>query len=321
MRAVNLSILIALIVLSISAKASAWPDWVYQTNCGSEYFCAVGIAENETMAKKIAFDDLSQQFQATVSSESIVSITKKGTRNSSTLLQKIKLTTESIPLNLVSVSEKSFINNQTALLIKLSKQQFYNNLAARLGNFFANISTSEQLSQQPLWQQRVWAQRQLARQPRVENYLVLLSSINETKTNSTGLLKKFKQWQQLTLALKNKAIIEIQAPSELGVINASINRYLTGGSGTVYWLQPSIKTKSAKAGSEYVAEVLLSIELLESEPPYRVLFSNTFKERHRGSSVNVAKQRAIAAIAHLIEASKGQVLFNKIDQYSTKEYL
>ncbi len=318
MRKVNL---LLLIVLSISAKASVWPNWVYQANCGSDYFCAVGIAENEAMATKVAFDVLSQQLQASVSSQSIVSITKKENKNSSTFSQQIKLTSESIPLNLVTVAEKAFENKQTALLVKISKQQFYKNLAARVSTFFDNISTSSQLYLQPLWQQRMWAQRQLAQQPKVVNYLVLLSSISDERTNSSGMWKKFKQWQQLTSELKNKAIIEVQAPRELKVINASINRSLTGGAGTVYWLQPSIKTKSAKYGGEYVVEVLLSIELLESEPPYRVLFTNTLKERNRASSANVAKQEAIEAIAHLIEVSKGQVLFNKGGQYSTKEYL
>jgi len=308
-------------MLSISAKASAWPSWVYQANCGTDYFCAVGIAENEVMAKKLAFDDLSQQLQASVSSQSTISITKKGKRNSSTLTQKIKLTTESIPLNLVSIAEKSFENNQTALLIKLSKHQFYNNLASRVSTFFDNITTPLQLYQQPLWQQRVWAQRQLVQQPSIENHLVLLSSISDERTTSSGVWQKFKRWQQLTLELKNKAIIEVQAPQDLGVISASINRFLTGGSGTVYWLQPSLMTKSAKNGDEYVVEVLLSVELLESEPPYRVLFTNTLKERHRATSINTAKQRAIEAIAHLIEISKGQVLFNKDGQNSVKEYL
>jgi hypothetical protein len=317
----KVNLLLLLIVISITAKASVWPNWVYQANCGSDYFCAVGIAENEVMAKKVAFDDLSQQLQATVSSQSIVTITKKGNKNSSSLSQQIKLTTESIPLNLVSVIEKKFENNQVALLIKLSKQQFYKNLAARVNTFFDNIATSNQLHLQPLWQQRVWAQRQLAEQSRVENQLVLLSSISEERTNSSEMWKKFKRWQQLTSELKNKAIIEVQAPIGLEVIKASINRSLTGGAGTVYWLQPSIKTKSANNGGEHVVEVLLSIELLESEAPYRVLFTNTLKERHRGSSVNEAKQRAIEAIAHLIEVSKGQVLFIKGGQHSTKEYL
>jgi len=315
------NLLLLIVMLSISAKASAWPSWVYQANCGTDYFCAVGIAENEVMAKKLAFDDLSQQLQASVSSQSTISITKKGKRNSSTLTQKIKLTTESIPLNLVSIAEKSFENNQTALLIKLSKHQFYNNLASRVSTFFDNITTPLQLYQQPLWQQRVWAQRQLVQQPSIENHLVLLSSISDERTTSSGVWQKFKRWQQLTLELKNKAIIEVQAPQDLGVISASINRFLTGGSGTVYWLQPSLMTKSAKDGDEYVVEVLLSVELLESEPPYRVLFTNTLKERHRATSINTAKQRAIEAIAHLIEISKGQVLFNKDGQNSVKEYL
>ncbi|TWX56857.1 LPP20 family lipoprotein [Colwellia hornerae] len=319
MRAVNL--LLLLVIFSISAKAAVWPSWVYQSNCSEEYFCGVGIAENEVMAKKFAFDDLSQQLQANVSSQSIVSIQKKDNRNSYTLSQQIKLTTESIPLNLVSIAEKTFKNNQTALLIKLSKQQFYNNLASRVSTFFDNITTSSQLHLQPLWQQRVWAVRQLAQQSSVENNLILLSSINEEKTLSSGIWQKFKQWQQLISALKNKAIIEVQAPIELGVINTSINLSLTGGAGTVYWLQPSIKSKSARDGNEYVVEVVLSVELLESEPPYRVLFTNRLKNQHRASSPNIAKQRAIEAIAQLIESSKGQVLFSKSGQQSTKEYL
>ncbi|MBA6389919.1 LPP20 family lipoprotein [Colwellia sp. BRX10-3] len=319
MHAVNL--LVLLIIFSISVKASAWPSWVYQANCSAEYFCAVGVADNQVMAKKFAFDDLSQQLQASISSRSIISVTKNGNESDATLSQKIELITESIPLNLVSVAEKAFENNQTALLIKLSKQQFYKNLTARINTFFDNISTSAQLNQQPLWQQHVWAQRQLAQQSRVENHLVLLSALNEKKTSFSGLWQKFKHWQQLILALKNKAIIEVQAPTELNVISTSINRSLTGGAGTVYWLQPSIKTKSAKDGSEYVVEVLLSLELLESEPPYRVLFTNTLKERHRASSINAAKQRAVAAIADLIDLSKGQVLFDTGTQNNTKEYL
>jgi hypothetical protein len=319
MRAVNL--LLLLIVCSISAQASAWPSWVYKANCSTEYFCAVGVADDEVMAKKFAFDDLSQQLQASISSKSIVSVTKQGNESSATLAQKIVFTTESIPLNLVSVAEKAFENNQTALLIKLPKQQFYKNLTARVNTFFENISTSIQLNQQPLWQQRVWAQRQLAHQPRIENHLVLLSSINDTKTNLSGLWQKFKHWQQLTLTFKNRAIIEVQAPKDLGEISASINRHLIGGAGTVYWLQPSIKTKSAKDDNEYVVEVLLSLELLESEPPYRVLFTNRLKERRHASSAALAKQLAIAAIAKSIDVSKGQILFSKDGQNNRKEYL
>ena len=319
MHAVNL--LLLLIVCSISAQAAAWPNWVYKANCSIEYFCAVGIANNESMAKKFAFDDLSQQLQASISSKSIVSVTKQGNESGATLAQQIVFTTESIPLNLVSVVEKAFENNQTALLIKLSKQQFYKNLTARVNNFFENISTSIQLNQQPLWQQRVWAQRQLAHQPRIENHLVLLSSINDTKTNLSGLWQKFKHWQQLTLTFKNRAIIEVQAPNELGDISTSINRNLIGGAGTIYWLQPSIKTKSAKDDNEYVVEVLLSIELLESEPPYRVLFTNTLKERHRAFSITLAKQLAMAAIAKSIDVSKGQILFSENGQNNLKEYL
>jgi hypothetical protein len=318
MHAVNLLLLI--VIFSISAKALAWPSWVYQANCGTDYFCAVGIAENEVMAKKVAFDDLSQQLQASVSSQSIVSISKKGNRNNSTLTQKIKLTTESIPLNLVSIVEKSFENNQIALLIKLPKQQFYNNLSTRVVTFFDNVSTLDQLSQQPLWQQRVWAIKQLAEQAKIENQLSLLTAISEQRTHSSGLWKKFKGWQQLTLSLKNKAIIEVQASHELQVISTSINHNITGGSGTIYWLQPSIKTKSAKKLGKYIVQAILSLELLESMPPYRILFTNTLKVQRSAPSQSIAKQKAIEAFAHLIETSKGQVLFNKNDQYHTKEY-
>jgi len=310
-----------LVIGSLSAQASAWPTWVYQANCSTEYFCAVGVADDEAMAKKFAFDDLSQQLQASVSSTSIVAVAKQGNESTATLAQKIVFTTESIPLNLVSVAEKAFENNQTALLIKLSKQQFYENLTARVNTFFENISTSIQLNQQPLWQQRVWAQRQLAQQSRIENHLVLLSSINNTKTKLSGLWQKFTHWQQLTSTLKNRAIIEVQAPNGLGEISTSINRHLIEGAGTIYWLQPSIKTKSAKDDNEYVVEVLLSLELLESEPPYRVLFTNTLKERNRASSVTLAKKRAIAAIAKAIDVSKGQILFSKDGQNNRKEYL
>lgn len=319
MHAVNK--LLVLIICLISAKTSAWPDWVYQAKCSTEYFCAIGVAENETMAKKFAFDDLSQQLQASVSSTSIVAVAKQGNESTATLAQKIVFTTESIPLNLVSVAEKAYENNQTALLIKLSKQQFYENLTARVNTFFENISTSIQLNQQPLWQQRVWAQRQLTQQSRIENHLVLLSSINNTKTKLSGLWQKFTHWQQLTSTLKNRAIIEVQAPNGLGEISTSINRHLIEGAGTIYWLQPSIKTKSAKDDNEYVVEVLLSLELLESEPPYRVLFTNTLKERNRAPSVTLAKKRAIAAIAKAIDVSKGQVLFSKDGQNNRKEYL
>ncbi len=63
MRAVSL---LLLLICSMSAKAFSWPNWVYQANCAADYFCAVGIAESEALAKKMAFDDLSQQLQATV---------------------------------------------------------------------------------------------------------------------------------------------------------------------------------------------------------------------------------------------------------------
>ena len=317
MRAVSL---LLLLIFSISAKAFAWPNWVYEPSCQAQYFCAVGIAENEALAKKLAFDDLSQQLQANVNSQSLVSISKKGNKSSASLSQKIELTTESIPLNLVSVAEKAFESNQTALLIKLPKQQFYTNLSSRVSTFFDNVSTSEQLAEQPLWQQRVWAIKQLAEQTKVENQLSLLTALNETQTSSSSLWLKFKQWQQLTLALKNKAIIEVQASHELQTIAASINQNLTGGAGTIYWLQPSIKTKSAKKSGKYIVQALLSLELLESMPPYRIVFTNSLKAQHSASTLSAAKQKAISEITHLIETSKGQVLFSKNDQHPTKEY-
>lgn len=304
----------------MSAKAFSWPNWVYQANCAADYFCAVGIAQGETLAKKMAFDDLSQQLQASVNSQTIVSVSKKDNKSHSSLSQKIELTTESIPLNLVFVAEKAIQNNQVALLIKLPKQQFYNNLSTRITTFFDNLSTPKQLSQQPLWQQRVWAIKQLAEQTKIENQLSLLTALSEGRTLSSGLWQKFKQWQQLTLALKNKAIIEVQASHELQTIAASINQHLIGGAGTIYWLQPSIKTKSAKKAGKYIVQTLLSLELLESEPPYRILFSNSLKAQRSASSISAAKQQAINAIAYLIETSKGQVLFSKNDQHHTKEY-
>ena len=82
--------------------------------------CAVGIAENEALAKKLAFDDLSQQLQASVNSQSLVSISKKGNKSSASLSQKIELTTESIPLNLVSIAEKSFKNKGIPICENLS---------------------------------------------------------------------------------------------------------------------------------------------------------------------------------------------------------
>ncbi len=318
MRAVSL--LLLLIIFSISAKAFFWPNWVYQANCAADSFCAVGIAQTETLAKKVAFDDLSQQLQASVNSQSLISISKKDNKSSSSLSQRIELTTESIPLNLVSVAEKAFQNNQTALLIKLPKQQFYNNLTTRVTTFFDNVSTSEQLSQQPLWQQRVWAIKQLSKQAKIENQLSLLTALSTERTHSSGLWEKFRQWQQLTLALKNKAIIEVQASHELQTIATSINQHLTGGAGTIYWLQPSIKTKSAKKAGKYIVQALLSLELLESKPPYRILFTNSLKAQRSAPSLSIAKQKTIEAIAHLIETSKGQVLFSKNDQLHTKEY-
>jgi len=304
----------------MSAKAFAWPNWVYQANCAVDHFCAVGIAQNEALAKKMAFDDLSQQLQASVNSQSLVSISKKDNKSSVSLSQKIELTTESIPLNLVSVTEKASQNGRVALLLKLPKQQFYNNLSTRLTTFFDNVSTAKQLSEQPLWQQRVWAIKQLTQQTKVENHLSLLTALNESRTLSSSLWQKFKQWQQLTLALKNKAIIEVQASHELQAIATSINQSITGGAGTIYWLQPSIKTKSAKKADKYIVQALLSLELLESEPPYRTVFSNNIKRQRSAPSLSAAKQKAINAIAQLIETSKGQVLFSKNDQLHTKEY-
>lgn len=317
MRAVSL---LLLLICSISAKAFTWPDWVYQINCTDSYFCAVGIAESETVAKKMAFDELSQQLQASVNSQSLVSVSKKGNKSSASLSQKIELITESIPLNLVLVAKKTFKDNQTALLIKLSKEQFYHNLSTRVFTFFDNIETPEQLNEQPLWQQRVWAVKQLANQAKIENQLSLLTALNENKTSASGLWQKFKRWQQLTLLLKNKAIIEVQASHELKTIATSINQNFTGGAGTIYWLQPSIKTKSAKKSSEYLVQASLSLELLESEPPYRTLFTNSLKMQRSAPSQSGAKQKAIKAIAHLIETTKGLVLFNKDDQPLTKEY-
>jgi len=304
----------------MSAKAFAWPNWVYQANCAADYFCAVGIAESEALAKKVAFDDLSQQLQASVNSQSLVSVSKQDNKSSASLSQKIELTTESIPLNLVSVADKAFENNQIALLIKLPKQQFYTNLNSRVFTFFDNLSTAEQLSEQPLWQQRVWAIKQLTEQTKVENHLSLLTALNESRTLSSGLWQKFKQWQQLTLTLKNTAIIEVQASHELEEIATSINQSLTGGAGTIYWLQPSIKTKSAKKADKYIVQALLSLELLESEPPYRTVFTNSIKKQRSAPSLSAAKQKAITAIAQLIETSQGQVLFSKNDQLHTKEY-
>lgn len=52
--------LLLLLICSISAKAFAWSNWVYQTNC------AAGIAEREVLDKKIVFDDFSQQLQASI---------------------------------------------------------------------------------------------------------------------------------------------------------------------------------------------------------------------------------------------------------------
>lgn len=317
MRAVNL---LLLLICSISAKAFAWPSWVYQTNCTNDDFCAVGIAANEALAKKLAFSDLSQQLQASINSQSLVSVSKKDNKNSSSLSQKIEVTTESIPLNLISVAEKAFENNQTALLVKLPKEQFYKNLSTRVSTFFNNLLTPEQLAEQPLWQQRIWAIKQLAEQTNIENQLSLLTALNEARTLSSGLLQKFAQWQQLTSTFKNKAIIEVQASHELKSIAASINQSLMGGAGTIYWLQPSIKTRSAKKSGKYVVQALLSLELLESEPPYRVLFTNNLKAQRSDSSLSAAKQKAIEAIAHLINTSKGQVLFNKNDLHPTKEY-
>jgi len=317
MRAVSL---LLLCIFSISAKASAWPNWVYQTHCTAEYFCAVGIDQNEALAKKLALDDLSQQLQVSVNSESTISISKKENKSHSSFSQRIELTTESIPLNLVFVAERAFQNNQMALLIKLPKQQFYNNLSARIRTFFNNMITPEQLSQQPLWQQRVWAMKQLTEQTKIESQLSLLTALSKNRALSSGLWEKFKQWQTLTLSSKNKAIIEVQAPPELQIITSSINQHLIGGAGNIYWLQPSIKTKSAKKSGRYIVQALLSLELLESKPPYRILFSNSIKVQRSASSYRTAKQKAIEAIVHLIETSKGQVLFSKNNQHHTKEY-
>jgi len=302
------------------AKAFVWPNWVYQTHCTVEYFCAVGIAQNEALAKKLALDDLSQQLQVSVNSQSIISISKKENKSHSSFSQRIELTTESIPLNLVFVAERIFQNDQMALLIKLPKQQFYNNLSARIRTFFDNVTTPEQLFQQPLWQQRVWAMKQLTEQTKIESQLSLLTALNKNRTLSSGLWEKFKQWQTLTLSSKNKAIIEVQASPELQVITSSINQHLIGGAGNIYWLQPSIKTKSAKKSGRYIVQALLSLELLESKPPYRILFSNSIKVQRSASSYRTAKQKAIEAIAHLIETSKGQVLFSKNDRHHGKEY-
>ena len=221
----------------------------------------------------------------------------------------------------MTVSKKTFNNDEVALLIRLSKSQYYANLTSRLTTFFDNILTVTQLNLQPLWQQRVWALRQMATQPKIENYIVLLSSLNNERTASSGIWEKFRQWQRLTSRLKNKAIIEVQASDELSEISSKISNSLLGGAGKTYWLQPSIKSKTAKKGPEYVAQVVLSIELLESDPPYRVLFTNSLKKQQRAPSKKSAKQRAMKAIAQLIESSNGQALFNKDGPKSIKEYL
>ncbi len=304
----------------MSAKAFAWPNWVYHANCADKNFCAVGVAHSETLAKKMAFDDLSQQLQASVNSHSLVSISKKDNKSNSSLSQKIELNTESIPLNLVSVTDKAFENNQVAVLLKLPRQQFTNNLSTRLTTFFNNISSSKQLFHQPLWQQRVWAIKQQAKQAKIENQLSLLTALSEQKTLNSGLWQKFKQWQKLTVALNNKAIIEVQASHELQTIATSINQHLVGGAGKIYWLQPSIKTKSAKKAGKYTVKALLSLELLESKPPYRILFSNSLKAQRSAPSFSAAKQKAIEAIAHLIKTSKGHILFSKNDQHHLEEY-
>jgi len=317
MRAVSL---LLLVISSISAKASVWPNWVYQTNCTAEYFCAVGLAQNEISAKKLALDDLSQQLQVSVNSQTSIDVSKEEDKSTTRFKQKIELSTESIPLNLIFVAERTFQNSQMALLIKLPKQQFYNNLSAHVASFFNNMTTPEQLSQQPLWRQRVWAMKQQEEQTKIKNQLSLLTALNKNKTSSSGLWEEFKQWQKLTLSSQNKAIIEVQAPHELQVITSSINQYLIGGAGEIYWLQPSIKTRTAKKSGKYIVQVLLSLELLESKPPYRILFSNSIKVQRKAPSYNAAKQKAIEAIVQLIKTSKGQVLFSKNDQPHGKEY-
>jgi hypothetical protein len=306
-----LSSLFLLLTLSFQVVAQSWPDWVLLTKSDSEYFKAVGIASNEKAAVTLALADINTLLQSNIDSSTHVVSQKKNNLVSTEFRQSIQLDSRSRKFSNIKVENKHYANGKVAVQIGLSKQDIVDSLIAELSSFFKTNKNAEQLSLLDDWQQRVWSMQQKSQLHNIVADMLLLEILSQETSELSSLQQDFIHWQQLMADLADKARFEVQSPDSLFGLVELLSSQLSGGQGTTYWLQPELIEHKGRKGNKYYSQLRLSIKIMESFPPFRVVYSNSIKHQQKADSFINAKKIALNELIELMRNSGNFILFTQ----------
>jgi hypothetical protein len=309
MRVVNS--LLLLLALSFQVMAESWPDWVLLTKSDNEYFRAVGIANSEKEARAMALADINTLLQSKITTSTTLLSQKKNKIVNSEFKQFIKLDSRSRVFSNVTIESKHHTNDQVAVQISISKQTIINSLLSKLSSFFKNKKSDAQLSSLDDWQQRIWSVQQKNQLYNIAADMTLLEILSPATSAVTSLQQSFSLWQQLITNYSDQARFEVQSPDSLSGIVELLSSQLAGGQGKTYWLQPELIVKKAKKGNEYYSKLRLSIKVMESLPPFRIVYSNSIKHQQKSDNFIKAKELALNELIELIRSSDSFILFTK----------
>lgn len=289
--------------------AESWPDWVLLTTSDNKTFRAVGIASNEKAAITLALADINALLQSNINSTTRVISQKKNHQVSSEFKQSVQLDSRSRNFSNIGIEQKHYHNDQVAVQISLTKQNIINSVNAELSTFFNGNKSAEQLSRLDHWQQRVWSIQQKSLLTNIAADLYLLETLSAQTAEVIALQQSFIQWQQLISNFADKARFEVQSPDSLSGLVPLLSSQLAGGQGETYWLQPELQIKKARKGNLHYAQLQLSVKLIDSQPPFRTVYSHSIKHQQKASSFNKAKALALNELTELIRQGASVILF------------
>lgn len=300
-----------LLALSFQVMAESWPDWVLLTKSDSKYFKAVGIASSEKEARAMALADINLLLQSRINTSATLLSQKKNKVVNSEFKQLIKLDSRSRVFSNITIENKHHTNDQIAVQISISKQNIINSLLSELSSFFKNKKSDEQLSRLDDWQQKIWSVQQKNQLSNIATDMRLLEALSPVTSEVTSLQQSFSHWQQLMTDYSDQARFEVQSPDSLSGIVELLSSQLAGGQGKTYWLQPELMVKKARKGNSHYSQLRLSIKVMESFPPFRIVYSNSIKHQQKSDNFIKAKELALNELIELIRSSDSFILFTK----------
>lgn len=304
-----LSSLFLLLTLPFQVMAQSWPDWVLLTKSDNEYFKSVGIANNEKAAVSLALADINTLLQSNINSSTRVVSQKKNNVVSTQFKQSIQLDSRSRKFSNIKIEKKHYANDNVAVQISLSKQNIIDSLITELSSFFNTNKSAEQLALLDDWQQRAWSMQQKNQLDNIAADMLLLESLSQQTSELNSLQQDFNHWQQLMTDLADKARFEVQSPDSLFGLVELLSSQLSGGQGTTYWLQPELIEQKGRKGKQYYSQLRLSIKVMESSSPFRIVYSNSIKHQQKADSFISAKKLALNELIELMRNSDNFILF------------